>query len=184
MSVYYDEIVPFYIKAGIDSSWKLQDVLTKLLNFQPTEEKRNFFKNNWEVERNCVNRARRFHNRKNFRDPVEDYVSVNTPQGKYLKVDNTLYPKCPKCRGRLYPSFKYCPYCSFDCNKLPSGSSRDTIQLNKTELMERPSKSFVRMRSKDKIEASTDEVIFDEDGMKVFESELKNASKDKRNLEQ
>jgi len=181
MGIYYDEIVPFYIEANITGSWNLKDVLTKLLDFQPSPEKKNFFKENWNTERDCVHKAKRCYKQKDFKDPIDNYISVNIPQGKFLKVKDTLYPKCPKCGGRLYPSFKYCPYCSFDCAK--QSKSCSIIPLN-NNLLNLPKRSFVKMRSKDKREMRADKVVFDEDGMKVFESEIKNASKDKRNLEQ
>jgi hypothetical protein len=48
-------------------------------------------------------------------DPALDHATmIDTPDNKFVKIEDTMFKACRRCSGRLIPEFAFCPYCGFD----------------------------------------------------------------------
>jgi len=133
-SYYLDRLIPMFLVSGIVSEDALDEVSNKFQKFEDTLEEKEYesiqswIENYWEIEKNFINHAYDIHKKLTtsiiksdidlpilFQDPA---LNQNTmvplfKENNQMQIDETSFDRCPKCSGRVFPQFNFCPYCGF-----------------------------------------------------------------------
>lgn len=82
-----------------------------------------FVRKYWDTERHFVDSGMKLLKASitgNIKDPaLASAVLIKTPTDQLVSVDNTLFSSCPKCTGRTYPGFTFCPHCGYSLTMEP-----------------------------------------------------------------
>ena len=123
----YNEIRELLKKKKARLSDNTHQVLSKLGKLDP--KIRSFLKKNWDEEKNFL------------LDPSQDNTDPAFNEGYILKIGdspfrvfrNRAFSVCPKCGGRLFPDFDFCPYCGFEVG----GIDREPQRLDRNRNIDR-----------------------------------------------
>jgi hypothetical protein len=109
----------------------------------------------------------------NLYDPVlDDSFIVKSPRAKYIKFDDAMFLRCPRCGGRLFPRHEECPFCPFDTGTLPEGLDTDTIRIPEvpTPVFMGPRRLGMRRRL---FGAPSSKLVYQSDDVNVTEQDMK-----------
>jgi len=113
-NIYKTKLVAALKEARVEASDGLNVVMIKLKKNNADKEVKSFFKRNWQTERNLYPQIINFDDFDG--DPGMNYgIEIDHPQeGKLRMIDDWAFKTCPRCRGRLFPEYKFCPFCGQD----------------------------------------------------------------------
>lgn len=174
MSYFRTHIVDQCLTAGVAPTDSIKSALSKLekcISCPNLPLIKNFIRNRWGTDRFFMDKTTPF-----GVDPALDQaVLVKTPFGKFVKFKDTMFQRCPRCGGRLFPEFDFCPFCSYNLGEnppepqvLPETPAKKSIllQTGKTKIDGRSLKVLANPKS-DK------DVYFEDSDVRVTIQEFK-----------
>ena len=172
----YGEIKEVLKKKKVRLSDGVHQVLSKLGQTDP--KVRSFLKKNWDDEKNFL------------LDPSQDGTDPAINEGYILKIGdspfrvfrNRAFSVCPKCEGRLFPDFDFCPYCGFEVRKIdrePQRLDRDyRPRIGRQVNIRRDGVNRRDTLGPHYFDTLGSKVIVEDEEVKVTEQDIKDAEKE------
>jgi hypothetical protein len=176
MSFYYQTFISNLKKNNVQCDDTIHSVMLKLesssYNVKHLPKIKTFVRKYWPFEKTILNAA--YINFKN--DSMIDPASSMVNEGQnFVVFEDTIFSVCPNCKGRIFPEFNHCPFCSEPASgALPANSLFS--ELNNSDNLRRGRRGN---RRKFMFASFDDASIFLDDGevlvtYKDLKNELKN----------